>query len=235
MLHEGNDLVFNAQVNCSGLGLTRLPEKLPENTIFLDISNNNISTLIPDIVNNSDFSKLTTLLAENNKISSILDLEGSDLLKNFVKLNFRKNKIKRIPIYLLNKALNNMSASDTDKIILLADNKMFCDCDTRKLTSMFLHAHRSQFDSDWIFCETMEKMIDDPGKVCSHEESDNIYYYIYYVIALEIFLLFALVIKVGYDYWVFKTTGFLPFPASSILLRQTHPISSSKSGFQKTP
>lgn len=42
--------------------------------------------------------------------------------------------------------------------------------------------------------------------------------YIEYLIAIEVILLIALFAKVSYDYYVFKKTGFLPYPASFIIL-----------------
>lgn len=39
----GSRLVFTAKVDCSGLGLINLPEKLPANTLSLNVSNNNVS------------------------------------------------------------------------------------------------------------------------------------------------------------------------------------------------
>jgi len=42
--------------------------------------------------------------------------------------------------------------------------------------------------------------------------------YIEYVIVLEVILLVSLFTKVSYDYYIFKKTGFLPYPASFIIL-----------------
>lgn len=51
-------------------------------------------------------------------------------------------------------------------------------------------------------------------KVCQspHDWTD----YVYYLIATEVILLIALITKVSYDYWVFKTAGYLPWPASKM-------------------
>lgn len=51
-------------------------------------------------------------------------------------------------------------------------------------------------------------------KLCQspHDWTD----YIYYLIALEVVLLVSIVAKVSYDYWVFKTAGYLPWPASQM-------------------
>lgn len=42
--------------------------------------------------------------------------------------------------------------------------------------------------------------------------------YIDYVIVIEVILLLALFAKVSYDWYVFKNSGFLPAPASWIIL-----------------
>lgn len=40
--------------------------------------------------------------------------------------------------------------------------------------------------------------------------------YIYYLITLEVLLLIALIMKVTYDWTVFKSAGYLPWPASKM-------------------
>lgn len=40
--------------------------------------------------------------------------------------------------------------------------------------------------------------------------------YIYYIIGLEVLILVLLISKVSYDYWVFKTAGYLPWPANKM-------------------
>lgn len=44
--------------------------------------------------------------------------------------------------------------------------------------------------------------------------------YIDYVIVVEIILLVALIAKVFYDWWSFKHSGFLPYPASWFIYNQ---------------
>lgn len=43
---EDQHLIFTCKVDCSGLGLKELPSNLPNNTISLNISNNNVSQTI---------------------------------------------------------------------------------------------------------------------------------------------------------------------------------------------
>lgn len=54
----------------------------------------------------------------------------------------------------------------------------------------------------------------DQNKVCTYPRvwTD----YINYIIASEVVLLLLLVSKVSYDYWVFRTAGYLPWPASKM-------------------
>lgn len=54
----------------------------------------------------------------------------------------------------------------------------------------------------------------DQNKVCVYQRDWTDY--IYYIIAGEVGLLLLLVGKVSYDYWVFKTAGYLPWPASKM-------------------
>lgn len=42
---EDQHLIFTCKVDCSGLGLKELPINLPNNTISLNISNNNVSRI----------------------------------------------------------------------------------------------------------------------------------------------------------------------------------------------
>lgn len=65
-------------------------------------------------------------------------------------------------------------------------------------------------------CENIPgKLIDlAESKVCP--QTKDCTDYIYYVIAIEVILLFGLIAKVFYDYWVYKTAGYLPWPASEM-------------------
>lgn len=228
--NELNSLHFNAKVNCSGMGLTRLPSKLPENTIILDVSNNKISSLL-ELRDDPTYVSLITLHADNNLISKMLEFEGTPFLENFLFLFLRGNKINKIPIYLLNNAISKTG----DKFIYLADNRLICDCNLMQVTKFFLLTNANHFpDYQNIVCDNYPEKISelDVSKLCQSQDHDFVFY-IYYIIALEIFLLVALILKVSYDYWVFKTTGFLPCPASTILLSRLE-TANSKIGLQKT-
>ena len=71
-------------------------------------------------------------------------------------------------------------------------------------------------DYDKILCENMNQRVSELSemKLCqSHHDWTD---YILYLITGEVILLVALIMKVSYDYWVFKTAGYLPWPASKM-------------------
>lgn len=69
-------------------------------------------------------------------------------------------------------------------------------------------------DCEQIMCENLVQLVVDLSetKLCQspHDWTD----YIYFLIAGEVILLIALFTKVSYDYYIFKTAGYLPWPAS---------------------
>lgn len=71
-------------------------------------------------------------------------------------------------------------------------------------------------DYEQIYCENNPARVIDlvETKMCQQQRDWTDY--IFYVIALEILLLLGLVTKVTYDYWVFKSAGYLPWPASKM-------------------
>lgn len=129
MFYEGGEdsLVFIAKVDCSNLGLTKLPAKLPDNTLSLNISNNSISSLLA-LVDNDFYQNIRSLFADDNLIKSIVELEGSKFLENFTKLSLKNNKIKDIPFYILSNLERNLNG----KLVYLGGNRIQCDCQTFK-------------------------------------------------------------------------------------------------------
>lgn len=125
---EMNNLVFTAKVDCSNLGLTKLPVKLPENTQSLNVSNNSISSLT-DLMENDYYQNIKSLFADDNFIKSIVELEGSKFLENFTKLSLKNNKIKDIPFYILS---NLLERNLNGKLVYLGGNRIHCECQTFK-------------------------------------------------------------------------------------------------------
>lgn len=92
------------------------------------------------------------------------------------------------------------------------------NCDERFFfVSQFWLARQKHIENnDKMLCDNIKSKVSDLSetKLCQslHDWTD----YIYYLITAEIFLLLALVLKVSYDYWIFKTAGYLPWPASKM-------------------
>lgn len=87
----------------------------------------------------------------------------------------------------------------------------------RYISQLWLIARRSHIpDYEEIACENMPQNVHElkEMKLCQsqHDWTD----YIYYLITLEVFLLIALIMKVTYDWMIFKSAGYLPWPASKM-------------------
>uniref|UniRef100_A0A2M4AS55 Putative extracellular matrix protein slit n=2 Tax=Anopheles triannulatus TaxID=58253 RepID=A0A2M4AS55_9DIPT len=202
---------ITARVDCSGLGLTKFPEKLPSGTVTLNVSNNNITSL--EALNSAPYESLLRLHADDNQICSLSDLEGMDFISRFTLFSIRRNKLKTVQSYIFTKSL------DLGSYIFLEGNPMTCDCNAAKGFKNWLLSRKAQVpDHENIFCEgdtTLQQLVTiQESKLCQsqHDWTD----YIYYLIAAEIMLLIALVCKVSYDYWIFKSAGYLPWPANKM-------------------
>ncbi|KYM76611.1 Protein halfway [Atta colombica] len=212
---EGKPPTHAVSVDCSGMQLTELPEKLPQNTIALNISYNNVcATFLDDLSTNPRYEDLREFYADYNNISSINKLEGSKFLDNYAILSLRYNKIKVLPTYILSPSAHHKNFLSSRNLVRLGGNKLHCDCNTAKHLKAWLQTRI--LDSDEVMCENVkEKVVDlEPSKMCVYpgDWTD----YIYYIIATEVILLIGLIAKVSYDYWVFKTAGYLPWPANKM-------------------
>lgn len=210
-LNNTEKKTITTQVNCSGQGLTDFPETLPPETVTLDVSNNNITNLKALI--GKSYHSLINLYADDNQITSLSDLEGTDFISRFATFRIRRNKLKTIQTYQFTLNL------DLGSIMYLEGNPFTCDCNAAKNLKNWLLSKKAQVnDHESIYCEgnthmTKVEQIQE-SKLCQsqHDWTD----YIYYVIAIEIILLVSLICKVSYDYWVFKTAGYLPWPANKM-------------------
>ncbi|XP_050431504.1 protein halfway isoform X2 [Adelges cooleyi] len=213
----GMDMVSNrnvlhtVEVDCSNNKLSNLPKSLPENTVKLDVTNNNI-TDIDELVLDA-YKDLRFFYADHNKISNILPLEGSRFLSNFAILSLKHNQLKSIPMYVFDYSFDR---EFDGHILNLGGNQLQCDCSTAQTFKAWLIRYKHYMrDFDEVLCEKIGRVIDlDQKIVCvtQTEWTD----YMYYIIAAEISALLLLIGKVSYDYWVFKTAGYLPWPASKM-------------------
>ncbi|XP_077298708.1 leucine-rich repeat domain-containing protein hfw [Arctopsyche grandis] len=212
-LVAGKPPSFSVGVNCSNRNLKELPETLPPNTIELDVSNNNITSLKP-LSEHPSYENIRRLFADNNNIKSILDLEGTKFIENFQVLSLRSNKLKTIPTYILSDSLDR---NWSPRHVYLANNYLNCDCTTTRQVKLWLLSKTNNIpDYDQVLCENVPGQLVElaESKVCLQKKDWTDY--IYYVIATELLLLFGLITKVMYDYWVYKTAGYLPWPASEM-------------------
>lgn len=96
-------------------------------------------------------------------------------------------------------------------------NQLICDCNSLKVVKLWLMSQSHHvLDAQQILCNSPPLSILDVSEkdICqSHHDWTN---YIYILITVEMLLLILLIIKVSYDYWVFKTAGYLPWPASKM-------------------
>ncbi|XP_017780123.1 PREDICTED: protein halfway [Nicrophorus vespilloides] len=209
----GKSPIINVYVSCTSQHLTELPSPLPPNTKALNVSFNNITSLQP-VSKDPSYQSLSELYADHNEITSILPLEGSKFITNFVALSLSHNKLEKIETYVLT---NIFDRNYNSRRVNLGHNKLLCDCNTAKVLKVWLMTKQKHIpDYDQIDCENMDMKVSDldPSKLCQsqHDWTD----YIYYIIATEVLLLVFLIAKVSYDYWIFKTAGYLPWPASKM-------------------
>lgn len=201
------------QVDCSNQYLTSLPDTLPPNTNSLNVTNNHIVSLEP-LVNSLTYQNVREFYADNNQIESISVLEGTHFIVNFVTLSLRGNRLRSIPTYFLSSTFDR---NLYERYVKLGNNKLKCDCTTATALKTFLLTHQAQIPDYYeVLCDKDNtKVINlQPEVMCVNYIPKKWTDYIYYIIAGELFLLVALVSKVFYDYWVFKSTGYLPWPAS---------------------
>ncbi|XP_017006580.2 protein halfway [Drosophila takahashii] len=214
MIIQDNQSKPQCHVDCSNLGLVELPQRLPDNTFMLNISNNKITRLGDYFQTNPTYYNINRLVADNNQITSIYEFEGTKFIETFQRIYMRNNSLSKIPEYFLNNALMD---SGLGRRIYLAGNKLVCDCNSAKTLQNWLKERSSDIpDYMEIRCRNLPQNVYElqEAKLC--QSPPDWTDYIYYLIAAEVILLLALIAKVSYDYWVFKTAGYLPWPASKM-------------------
>lgn len=208
----GKPLTLSVMVDCSNSQLIALPPILPPNTIFLNVTNNNITDLEPLSVN-PHYQFVREFYADNNKVKSINVLEGSTFIDIFNVLSLRNNDLKTIPKYILANAFDRVR----HRRLHLGLNRIKCGCSTAQGLKVWLMANKIHIpDYDELLCTNVPEKVSelDQNKMCVSPRDWKDY--IYYIIGAEVALFLLLISKVSYDYWVFKTAGYLPWPASKM-------------------
>lgn len=197
-------------VDCAHRRLRHLPTNLPPNTVKLNVSYNNITSLAP-VGDDPTYENLRQLIIDHNDIPNILELEGSKFIDNFAYFSIAYNKLKTIHTYVLTNSFETVNK------FYIKGNSIHCDCNTEKMLKPWLLENFKNIP-DYKYLECQDNM----GKVVELVESQVCHTprdwtdYIYYIIGLEVLVLVLLISKVSYDYWVFKTAGYLPWPANKM-------------------
>ncbi|KAJ0176384.1 hypothetical protein K1T71_007563 [Dendrolimus kikuchii] len=204
-----DEVIRLVAVDCSRRNLTQMPTDLPPHTVKLNVSYNNITSLAA--MGEESYDGLRQLIADYNDIPNILELEGSKFIDNFMVFSLTNNKLKTIHTYVLTNSFDNVNKFS------ISGNMIHCDCNTEKvLKPWLLENFKNIPDYKFLQCQDNMGAVVDlvESKVC-HTPRDWTDY-IYYIIGLEVLVLALLISKVSYDYWVFKTAGYLPWPANKM-------------------
>ncbi|XP_047001273.1 protein halfway [Schistocerca americana] len=209
----GREPSFSVMADCSNSNLTSLPPNLPQNTYYLNVSNNNITSLAA-LSTDPTYEGIRELDADNNFITSISELEGTKFISNFHVLSLQNNRIASVPTYFLT---DTFSRNRNMLSINLAGNKLSCECNTAQALKKWFLSNKGHIkDTDKVMCANLPISVVnlEISEICAANRvlTD----YIYYIIAGEVLLLALLISKVSYDYWVFRTVGHLPWPASKM-------------------
>lgn len=204
------EIIYLVSVDCSMRQLKQLPTNLPTNTVLLNVSYNNITSL--QAVEDDTYDHVSQLYVDHNDIPNILELEGTKFIDRFMLFSITYNKLKTIHTYVLS---NRIGISGPKFVI--GGNFIHCDCTTEKvLKPWILENYKNIPDYNSLECQ------DGLGPVVNLLEHQVCHTprdwtdYIYYIIGLEVLVLVLLVSKVMYDYWIFKTAGYLPWPANKM-------------------
>lgn len=206
----GDEITNLVAVDCSQRNLTSLPNNLPLNTVKLNVSCNNITSL-QTVADDQTYEHLRQLIVDHNDIPNILELEGTKFIDNFMLFSIAYNKLKTIHSYVLSNRFDT-----TGPAFSIAGNFIHCDCNTEKtLKPWLLENFKNIPDYKMLECDDNVPVVDLVESQVCHTPRDWTDY-IYYIIGLEVLILVLLISKVSYDYWVFKTAGYLPWPANKM-------------------
>ncbi|XP_014262378.1 protein singed wings 2 isoform X2 [Cimex lectularius] len=207
-------------VDCSFRGIKNLFTSIPRNTTTLNLSGNKISDLSPLAIGQA-YSSVFDIYLDDNLIRSVDVLEGANWIKNFRVLSLRDNDIKMLPTYAFDNAFEkNRYALE----IYLGNNPWICDCHFTPGFKELLLKYRTLIrDINDIRCAEQEndqnslKLIRDLSLNSICREPRTLLMSPVDSINLILFLLILfIIIKLMYDYWIYKATGKLPWIATKL-------------------
>ncbi|XP_049873374.1 protein singed wings 2 [Pectinophora gossypiella] len=207
-------------VDCAGRGLGEPPQTLPPRTTTLRLEGNKIST-IRGIIQNPHYQKLADLYLDNNSISAVKELDGSEWFTAFRVLSLRGNLLKQIPVYAFDKALQG---NNNIMHVFLGHNPWRCDCHfIPRFQGLLLKYRRVIRDLQDIRCSksddktiSLAQISTMPlGNVCR----SGVEMPISTINIVNISLTALILLVIGrflYDWHSFKTTGKLPWLSSTL-------------------
>lgn len=96
MIIQDNQSKPQCHVDCSNLGLVELPQRLPDNTFVLNITNNRITSLGDYFHTNPTYHNINRLVADNNQIVSMNEFEGTKFIESFQRIYMRNNSLNKV-------------------------------------------------------------------------------------------------------------------------------------------
>lgn len=228
---------FRVSVICSYLNLTHLPVTVPERTIFLDASSNEIRSLTP--LQGDSYRYLMKLNMWNNNLTSMEGLRNSWLLRNRpTEIDLRNNQLSQFDTSIWEPMLNEQSTRMT-KVeeglhFQFSDNPWSCHCETIKTVQDFLAKYQFLLqDADLMHCAEMRgaSLHDVDYKLeCAQEQEGDV---MVWVVVFELSLLLAVLGKLGWDIVVYRQSGRLPWVARHLCFWSVPGISTARLGWRR--
>ncbi|XP_073956672.1 protein singed wings 2 [Choristoneura fumiferana] len=206
--------------DCAARSLIAPPETLPPSTTTVRLEGNKIDS-IRMMIQNPHYKKLADLHLDNNSISTVKELEGSEWFNTFRVLSLRGNMLKQIPVYAFDKAFQS---NNNIMHVFLGHNPWRCDCHfIPRFQALLLKYKRVIRDLTDIRCsKSQDKTISlvqistlPLGNVCTSGVEMPISPINIVNLTLAT-ILFLVIGRFLYDWHSFKNTGKLPW-ISSIL------------------
>jgi len=207
---------FRVNVVCTDQGLTSLPDNLPPDTIFLNVANNQISSLMDLSDMNPGYKDIEKLIVANNSLKSLQGLENSWLQHNGpVLLDVRNNILTQLDTMALEPMLSKASVNlETEGNYYFGDNPWTCNCENIKTLQEFLQKYNSLIkDTEYMQCSDCECSLLhlDYKQICAKDHD-----YMVWVIIVETSLIVIILLKLSWDCIQYRRTGELPWVAKHL-------------------